>query len=81
MAMPVIWAGYVDYPGVEWERAEPHNAQAYRNASEAGLLDLAQAIQGLQMRSREIVLSKYFSRLGNSLFPPLRGFFLCYTGG
>jgi amidase len=55
MAMPVIWAGYVDYPGVEWERTEPHNAQAYRNASEAGLLDLAQAIQGLQMRSREIV--------------------------
>src|SRR3954465_7425475 len=55
MAMPVIWAGYVDYPGIEWERTEPHNAQAYRNASEAGLLDLAQAIQGLQMRSREIV--------------------------
>ncbi|MFL5857903.1 MAG: amidase [Solirubrobacteraceae bacterium] len=55
MAMPVIWAGYVDYPGVDWERTEPHNAQAYRNAADAGLLDLAQSIQGLQLRTRKIV--------------------------
>ena len=55
MAVPVIWAGLVDYVDVDWPSAEPHNAAAWEQASDAGLIDLARAIQGLQFRSREIV--------------------------
>ena len=55
MAVPVIWAGLVDYVDVDWPSAEPHNAAAWEQASGAGLIDLARAIQGLQFRSREIV--------------------------
>jgi amidase len=55
MALPVVWAGFVDYEGVDWPSAEPHNAEAWKQASATSLVDLARSIQGLQWRSREIV--------------------------
>jgi amidase len=55
MAVPVIWAGYVDYEDVDWPNTEPHNASASEQASAASLIDLARSIQGLQFRSRQLV--------------------------
>jgi amidase len=53
--LPIIWAGFADFEGVDWERAEPHNAAAHAMASQAGLFDLAQAIRAGQRASRGIV--------------------------
>ena len=55
MFLPVIWAGYADYPDVDFENVEPHNKSAFAQASGAGLMDLARAIQDGQTASREIV--------------------------
>jgi amidase len=55
MALPLVWAGFVDYDGVDWTRAEPHNARAWEQASALSLVDLARSIRGLQFRTREIV--------------------------
>jgi amidase len=54
MALPMIWAGFVDFPDIDWSRAEPHNAAAWEQAGGLSLIDLARSIQGTQMRSREI---------------------------
>jgi amidase len=55
MFLPIIWAGFVDYEGVDWTKVEPHNAAAYETASQTGLLDLARAIHGAERTSRSIV--------------------------
>jgi amidase len=55
MAVPIVWAGLVDYEGIDWPSAEPHNAAAWEQASATSLVDLARSIQGLQWRSREVV--------------------------
>jgi amidase len=55
MFLPIIWAGFADYPGVDWDKVEPHNAASHATAAQAGLFDLANAIQGAQVASREIV--------------------------
>jgi amidase len=55
MFLPVIWAGYADYPDVDFEKVEPHNQSAFAQASEAGLMDLARSIQAAQTASRQIV--------------------------
>jgi len=55
MFLPIIWAGLVDYEGVDWDRVEPHNKASYAAASQAGLFDLARAIQGAQAASRALV--------------------------
>jgi amidase len=56
-SLPLIWAGFVDYEGVDWTKAEPHNAAAWEQASGASLVDLARAIRALQFRTREVVAS------------------------
>jgi amidase len=55
MFVPIIWAGFADYQGVDWDKVEPHNAASYTAASQAGLFDLANAIRGAQVASRAIV--------------------------
>ena len=53
--LPIIWAGFADFEGVDWTKVEPHNAASYEAASQASLFDLANAIQTAQRRSRELV--------------------------
>ena len=55
MFTPVIWAGFADFPDVDFEKVEPHNRSSYEQASQAGLMDLARAIQAAQTATREIV--------------------------
>jgi amidase len=55
MFLPIIWAGFADFDGVDWENVEPHNKASYEAASQAGLLDLAKAIKGAETASRGLV--------------------------
>lgn len=51
----VVNAGYADYPWVDWQRVEPHNAQGYAAATRTNCIQLVQGLTALQRFSRGLL--------------------------